>query len=106
MERLDRHKTLTVNLDVHAVHERHRIVLFKTPFQPSIELSAHTFNHAADAGPGTMPAVYLAEDIPYLFLRKPPGIREACESVTFLFLATQDGEYPGMDVAVSVARHA
>ena len=72
MERLDRHRTLTVDLDVHAVHERHRIVLFKTPFQTSIELSAHTFNHSADAGLGTMPAVYLAEGLPYPFLRKPP----------------------------------
>ena len=51
MECLDRHRTLTVNLDVHAVHERHRIVLFNTPFQPSIDLSAHTFNRAACAWP-------------------------------------------------------
>lgn len=49
IERLACHRTLAVNLDMHAVHEHHWIVLLKPSFKPFVDLSADALNHAADA---------------------------------------------------------
>ena len=88
---------------MHAVHEHHGIVLFKTSFQPFADLCPYIFHHTADAGLGVMPTIDLVKDISYLLLRKTLGIKNSCQPVAFLLLIPQYGEYLRMKVAVSVA---
>ena len=52
---------------------------------------------------GVMLTIDPVKDISYLLLRKTLGIKHSCQSVAFLLLVTQYGEYLRMKVAVSVA---
>lgn len=49
IERLCRNRTLTMDLDVDAVNEHHRIVFLQSSLKPFVDLGAYAFNHTADA---------------------------------------------------------
>lgn len=53
-----------------------------------------------------MLSVYPVEHIADLLLGKSFCIKDAGKPVTFSLLVSQDGEYPRMEVSVSVARNA
>ena len=53
-----------------------------------------------------MLTVYLAENIRYLFLCQPFGIKNTGKPITFLFLISQNCQYLRMEVPVTVSRNA